>query len=213
MVAEVAIQHYFSELQTIYPTHDEVLLYLSEVYADVLNQIDDFAPQLDSQEDIDLRRYEVNLIIDNSETVGAPVIMEQNPTFVNLFGRLEYEMEAGAVFTHFTNIKGGSLHKANGGTQRPLGPRRHFQPGGVVADRAERHHDAPEDAEQPSRVDDHDQRRAHPRSGRQGDQQRPEASHRARQQPAAIGLEKVADQHRQGVERDRRRHVEKDREQ
>ena len=115
-VAEVAIQHYFSELQAIYPEHDEVLLYLSEVYTDVLNQIDDFAPQLDSEEAIDLRRYEVNLLVDNRETVGAPVVMEQNPTFVNLFGRLEYEMEAGAVFTHFTNIKGGSLHKANGGT-------------------------------------------------------------------------------------------------
>ncbi len=115
-VAEAAIQHYFLELQAIYAAHDEVLLYLSEVYQDVLNQIDDFAPQLDSQEEIDLRRYEVNLLIDNSETVGAPVITEQNPTFVNLFGRLEYEMEGGAVFTHFTNIKGGSLHRANGGT-------------------------------------------------------------------------------------------------
>ena len=115
-VAEAAVQHYFAELRDIYVGHDEVLLYLNEVDRDVLTQIDDFAPQLDSQEEIDLSRYEVNLIVDNGGVVGAPVIIEENPTFMNLFGRLEYEMVGGGIFTHFTNIKGGSLHKANGGT-------------------------------------------------------------------------------------------------
>lgn len=114
-VAEAAVQLHFAELEDIYVVHDEVLLYLNEVHQDVLNQIDDFAPQLDSQEEIDLRRYQVNLLVDNGRSVGAPVIIEQNPSFVNLFGRLEYEMVGGAVFTHFTNIKGGSLHEANGG--------------------------------------------------------------------------------------------------
>ncbi len=115
MVAESAIQHHFAELQEIYLDNEEVLLYLNEVHQDVLNQIDDFAPQLDAQEEIDLRRYEVNLLVNNGRSQGAPVIHEQNPTFMNLFGCLEYEMEAGAVFTHFTNIKEGSLHEANGG--------------------------------------------------------------------------------------------------
>jgi lon-related putative ATP-dependent protease len=114
-VAEAAIQHHFADLKDIYLENDELILYLNEVHQDVLNQIDDFAPQLDSQEEIDLRRYEVNLLVDNGRFTGAPVITEQNPTFMNLFGRLEYEMEAGAVFTHFTNIKSGSLHEANGG--------------------------------------------------------------------------------------------------
>ncbi|MFO7678881.1 MAG: ATP-binding protein [Chloroflexota bacterium] len=114
-VAEAAIQHHFASLEEIYADHEEVLVYLTEIYQDVLTQIDDFAPHLDNEEEIDLRRYEVNLVVDNSSTVGAPVIVEQNPTYHNLLGRLEYEMEAGIVFTHFTNIKAGSLHKANGG--------------------------------------------------------------------------------------------------
>lgn len=114
-VAEAAVQNHFADLQDIYLENGELLVYLNEVHQDVLNQIDDFAPQLDSQEDIDLRRYEVNLVVDNGRSQGAPVVTEQNPTVMNLFGRLEYEMEAGAVFTHFTNIKCGSLHEANGG--------------------------------------------------------------------------------------------------
>ncbi|MBP6471847.1 MAG: AAA family ATPase [Chloroflexi bacterium] len=114
-VAEAAVQHHFAELHETYQAHPEVLLYLDEVHQDVLDQIDDFAPQLDSDEEINLRRYEVNLVVDNSKTDGAPVIVEQNPTYNTLFGRLEYEMESGVVFTHFTNIKAGSLHRANGG--------------------------------------------------------------------------------------------------
>ncbi|MBK8933950.1 MAG: AAA family ATPase [Chloroflexi bacterium] len=114
-VAEAAVQHHFAELHETYQAHPEVLLYLDEVHQDVLDQIDDFAPQLDSEEEISLRRYEVNLVVDNSKTDGAPVIVEQNPTYNTLFGRLEYEMESGVVFTHFTNIKAGSLHRANGG--------------------------------------------------------------------------------------------------
>ncbi len=114
-VAEAAIQHHFTELRDIYEGYDELLLYLTEVHQDVLEQIDDFAPQLESEEEIDLRRYEVNLFVDNSKTSGAPVIVEGNPTYNTLFGRLEYEMVGGVVFTHFTNIKSGSLHQANGG--------------------------------------------------------------------------------------------------
>jgi lon-related putative ATP-dependent protease len=114
-VAEAAVQHHFAELRDIYQGYDELLLYLTEVHKDVLEQIDDFAPQLESEEEIDLRRYEVNLFVDNSKTSGAPVIVEGNPTYNTLFGRLEYEMVGGVVFTHFTNIKSGSLHEANGG--------------------------------------------------------------------------------------------------
>jgi lon-related putative ATP-dependent protease len=114
-VAEAAIQHYFADLRLIYHEYEELLVYLREVHKDVLDQIDDFAPQLDSDEEINLRRYEVNLFVDNSRITGAPVVVESNPTYNTLFGRLEYEMASGVVFTHFTNIKSGSLHAANGG--------------------------------------------------------------------------------------------------
>ena len=114
-VADTAVQHHFENLRALYQGQTEMLLYLEEVRQDVLNQIDDFTPPLDRSEVIDLSRYEVNVIIDNARTAGAPVVVEANPTFHNLFGRLEYEMRSGYLSTHFTNVRGGSLHRANGG--------------------------------------------------------------------------------------------------
>jgi predicted ATP-dependent protease len=46
---------------------------------------------------------------------GAPVVMETNPTYQNLFGTTEKEAQFGALVTDFTMIRGGSLHKANNG--------------------------------------------------------------------------------------------------
>ncbi|MFZ1400610.1 MAG: AAA family ATPase [Candidatus Promineifilaceae bacterium] len=114
-VAQTAVQHHFDNLKSNYAQEDEMRLYLDEVQADVLNQIDDFTSPVDSPEEIDLSRYEVNLLINNAETQSAPVIVENNPTYNNLFGRLEYEMHNGLLTTHFTNIQCGSLHWANGG--------------------------------------------------------------------------------------------------
>lgn len=117
-VAAAAVQHHFDDIRETYKDDEETLLYLEEVHQDVLTQIDDFAPPVDTQnttQEIDLRRYEVNLLVNNGKTNGAPVVRETNPTFHSLFGRIEYEMKGGHVFTHFTNLKSGSLHWANGG--------------------------------------------------------------------------------------------------
>ncbi len=61
------------------------------------------------------RKYEVNVLVDNSHLKGAPVVIETNPTFNNLMGRLEKEAYFGAISGDFTMIRPGSLHKANGG--------------------------------------------------------------------------------------------------
>ncbi|MBE7532218.1 MAG: AAA family ATPase [Ardenticatenaceae bacterium] len=121
-VAAAAVQHHFDDILASYHEDEEMRLYLTELHQDVLSQIDDFVPPVDSEntEEIDLRRYQVNLFVNNGaakggHTMGAPVIRETNPTFHNLFGRIEYELQAGLVTTHFTNIKCGSLHQANGG--------------------------------------------------------------------------------------------------
>lgn len=114
-VADRATQHHFARLLELFREEEEALLYLNEVQQDVLDQIEDFTPPLNSTEEIDLRRYEVNLLVNNSQAKSAPVILEQHPTYHNVFGRLEYEMRSGVVSTHFTNIKCGSIHKANGG--------------------------------------------------------------------------------------------------
>ena len=65
--------------------------------------------------ELPFRKYEVNVLIDNSRQEGAPVVVELNPTFTNLLGRVEKETELGALYTDFTMIRAGSLHRANGG--------------------------------------------------------------------------------------------------
>src|SRR5712692_926839 len=65
--------------------------------------------------DLRPRRYEINVVIDNKDLKGAPVISEDNPTVTNLLGRIEKESRFGALTTDFTLIKSGSLHRANGG--------------------------------------------------------------------------------------------------
>ena len=65
--------------------------------------------------EVPFKKYEINLLVDNSALKGAPVIIEQNPTYQNLFGRIEKEAQFGVLTTDFTMIRGGSIHKANNG--------------------------------------------------------------------------------------------------
>ncbi|MCA9979987.1 MAG: AAA family ATPase [Anaerolineales bacterium] len=119
-VAQNAITHYFDDLRGQYETHPDIVPYINAFYEDVLDNLPDFfPPDPDDDRDVDLRRYEVNLLVDNGaqngEPQGAPVVVELNPRFSDLLGRVEYDMQQGGSSTHFTNIKPGSLHRANGG--------------------------------------------------------------------------------------------------
>jgi lon-related putative ATP-dependent protease len=62
-----------------------------------------------------LDRYRVNVLVDRSEAHGAPVVIETNPTHGNLVGKIEHHAQFGNLLTDFTLIKGGALHRANGG--------------------------------------------------------------------------------------------------
>jgi predicted ATP-dependent protease len=76
------------------------------------------APQLPfpvPSEEPSFKEYEVNVFVDNSETEGAPVLVERHPTHPNLFGRIERQAHFGALITDFTLLKSGALHQANGG--------------------------------------------------------------------------------------------------
>lgn len=59
--------------------------------------------------------YRVNLFIDNSNCEGAPVIMDSNYTYHNIFGSLEYENYYGSLKTDHTMLKPGLMQRANGG--------------------------------------------------------------------------------------------------
>ena len=62
-----------------------------------------------------MNRYQVNVLIDNGEQAGAPVVEVDNPTFQNLVGTVEHQVQFGALITDFTMIRPGALHRANGG--------------------------------------------------------------------------------------------------
>jgi ATP-dependent Lon protease len=62
------------------------------------------------------REYQVNIIVDNSDTHGAPVIFEMSPTHKNLFGTIEPALEYGGMWrSDFMGIRAGAFHRAQGG--------------------------------------------------------------------------------------------------
>ena len=98
--------------------------YFDALREDILRNTDAFLPRDGSAagdghapppQDACFYRYEVNLFVDNGALTGAPIVVEDNPTAVNLLGCVERESEMGALVTDFTLIRAGSLHKANGG--------------------------------------------------------------------------------------------------
>ncbi len=59
--------------------------------------------------------YMPNLLVSRKQDSGAPVVYEAHPNYANLFGRIEYTSEQGALVTHYRKICPGALHRANGG--------------------------------------------------------------------------------------------------
>lgn len=117
--------HRLDPLRDKYRELVKVLGYLDSVQEDILNTLDDFKPQTTQpqipgikmpRQEPTFDRYQVNVLVDNKDTVGAPVVFESNPTYNNLFGRIEHAMQYGGVaVTDFTMIRSGALHRANGG--------------------------------------------------------------------------------------------------
>jgi len=121
LVAASVVDRHLDELKTKYAPRDETVFYLNEVRQDIIEHVTDFLPSEDSKGDAatqprpDFRKYTVNLVVDHSKTEGAPVVVELNPTFAKLLGRIENESRYGMLLTDFTLIKTGALHAANGG--------------------------------------------------------------------------------------------------
>ena len=120
-----AIKHLFNELDKKYKKQKAVLKHLGEILEQILDRLDDFQSQKDDskpgrgtppapKQPVE-KRYQVNIVTDNSSQKGAPVILEPNPSYHNLFGRIEQEARFGTLITDFTLIRGGTLHQANGG--------------------------------------------------------------------------------------------------
>ena len=118
-----AVGYLIEDIQEKYDGLKEVNQYLVAVKNDVIKNLNDFKvkeqqPQMPfpmQNQEVDFTRYKVNVLIDNSECCGAPVVFESNPTYPNLLGVMERKASFGALFTDFTMIKPGALHRANGG--------------------------------------------------------------------------------------------------
>jgi lon-related putative ATP-dependent protease len=126
-VAAFATGHFFDELQQKYAKFADVTGYLEQVRQDVLDHVDVFRPGAGDEEagplaqlvagsrEAGLKRYKVNLIVDNCQQKGAPVIRESNPSYYNLVGEVQQEAQFGAMVTDFTMVRAGAFHRANGG--------------------------------------------------------------------------------------------------
>jgi lon-related putative ATP-dependent protease len=121
-VGASVVGRFLEPLNARYADNEETLLHLSLVREDVVQHVGDFLSDEDSQSESPpkaggdwLGRYSVNLVVDHGQTAGAPVVVESNPTYHNLVGRIEYDIQYGSPTTNFTNIKVGALHRANGG--------------------------------------------------------------------------------------------------
>lgn len=131
-MVKTTVTSLLEEVKKGYQDLPEVLKFLAAVQDDLIDHAEQFHQQKDGEPlamlgiqmpqqqqqdpgEMIFRRYKVNVLVDNSDAKGAPVIFEDNPTFQNVVGRIEHLAQMGALMTDFTLIKGGALHRANGG--------------------------------------------------------------------------------------------------
>lgn len=129
--AETIINASFKELNKTYKKHLAIQSYLESGKDFILDNVKYFLPsseqskgmqsKLNKSKNIDIAsqiadKFEVNIILDNSETVCAPVIIEHNPTYGNLFGSFEKIVDASGYWrTDFSKVKAGSILQADQG--------------------------------------------------------------------------------------------------
>ena len=114
--------HQIDELKERYKTLPDVVGFIEAVRKDLSENLEIFLDDDDEQATIAYasldkkvpRRYLVNLLV-HQKTKEIPVEVEDNPTYHNLFGYVENVTYKGTVFTDFSLIRPGSLHRANGG--------------------------------------------------------------------------------------------------
>lgn len=122
-IADIIIDKQLIPILERFKDNKKILYFLKTVKDDLLDNLDEFlkrdftdpSNQQMHQQPKPWENYEINLFVDNSETEGAPVIMDINYTFENIFGKIDYENKFGTLVTDYKKITPGLLHKANGG--------------------------------------------------------------------------------------------------
>ncbi len=129
-IALFVVGQLMDKLEEKYSEQQDLLDHLRMVQTDIIESIDDFKKKPEAQQGqpqpgapfppggdkaVTFKKYDVNVLVDNSETEGAPVVVESNPAYPNIFGSIERQAWFGALFTDHTMIKAGAIHRANGG--------------------------------------------------------------------------------------------------
>lgn len=120
--ASHVLEHNFTELLRTYKRQKNIREYLKIMQADILENLDVFLQNSEEQAGFAYaslekklpRRYMINVIVSQPKDT-YPVIVEENPNYHTIFGYIENATYKGTVFTDFSLIRSGSLHKANGG--------------------------------------------------------------------------------------------------
>ncbi|RDY23554.1 ATP-binding protein [Romboutsia maritimum] len=129
-VGRSLVGFYGQYLLSKYGESKKVEKYINDLCNDIVNNISKFKPEPEQNQQNAMallgimtnkndtkfiNKYKVNLFIDNSDYDECKIIEENNPTYYNLTGSIEYKNEMGSLNTSFMEIKPGALHKANGG--------------------------------------------------------------------------------------------------
>ena len=125
MIGLELVGPFIETLKAKYKERAKVVSYLEDVKEEILSHLDEFKTTEEQPSPIpflkmpkqepSFLKYSVNVIVNNGEMKGAPVVFESNPTYLNLFGKIEYKVTYGMASTDFTMIRAGSVHRANGG--------------------------------------------------------------------------------------------------
>jgi lon-related putative ATP-dependent protease len=120
--ARHALKPLFEEVRGEYSNLKGVNHYLDDVERDLIRNAGEMIAEgiFENKSETARREfmnenYGLNLLVDNEKTKGAPVVYEAHPSYENLFGRIEYNSEMGAMITNYRLIRPGALHRANGG--------------------------------------------------------------------------------------------------
>ena len=122
--AELATKPLLKDLEHKYAAHIGVLRYLKDIRVEIIDAVlewlDDEDVSEENKEDFDSKGmltdfFAPNILVEFKEGDAAPVVYEPNPTFGNIFGKIEYAASQGSLITSYRSIQPGALHRANGG--------------------------------------------------------------------------------------------------
>lgn len=120
---EQAIKPLLKQLEHDYAAELGVQRYVREMRSHLIKAVLELLPdesEGEKQEEADNREIFIeefvpNVLVHYESMSGAPIIFEPNPSYGNLFGRVEYNSASGALYTNYRMIRPGALHRANGG--------------------------------------------------------------------------------------------------